>query len=157
MSKIRIKANNIPSETTTSHLISEGGVFHVTSINKNGDMTATYEYVDDIHSQDKTSKNLYIDFNCLKTHPRSKYWVEYPSSWAIDTSKTYEIAYGVRNLANNQAREIILTVDGTLAFIFIDTKYTIHKSIDANNILTIPNKYLDSTYSFLLTGKYDIK
>lgn len=90
MSKIRIKANNIPTEATTSHLLNEGGIFHVTSIDKNGDMTATYEYVDDIHSQDKRSKNLYIDFNCLRTHPRSKYWVEYPSSWAIDTSKTYE-------------------------------------------------------------------
>jgi hypothetical protein len=59
MSKIRIKANNIPTEATTSHLLNEGGIFHVTSIDKNGDMTATYEYVDDIHSQDKRSKNLY--------------------------------------------------------------------------------------------------
>ena len=41
--------------------------------------------------------------------------------------------------------------------IFIDIKYTIHNSIEANSILTIPNKYLDSTYSFLLTGRYDIK
>lgn len=98
MSKIRIKANNIPTEATTSHLLSEGGIFHVTSIDKNGDMIATYEYVDDIHSQDKRSKNLYIDFNCLKTHPRSKYWVEYPSSWALDTSKTYE------TLKNNNPR-----------------------------------------------------
>ena len=29
--------------------------------------------------------------------------------------------------------------------IFIDIKYTIHKSIEDNNMLTIPNKYLDKT------------
>ena len=55
-------------------------------------------------------------------------------------------------IGNNKFNEIPCN-----SFTFIDTKYTIHKSIDDKNIFITPNKYLDSTYSFLLTGRYDIK
>lgn len=98
MSKIKLQTNNIPYNLTTTQLLNEGGVFHVTSIDKNGDMNATYEYIDDLHSNDKKAKNLYIDFDCLRPHPRSKDWVEYPSSWAIDKTKSYE------TLKNNNPR-----------------------------------------------------
>jgi hypothetical protein len=98
MTKIKLQAKNIPYNFSTSQLLNEGGIFHVTSIDKNGDMNATYEYVDDLHTQDKNARNLYIDFDCLRSHPHSKDWVEYPLSWPIDKSKSYE------TLKNNAPR-----------------------------------------------------
>ena len=68
------------------------------------------------------------------------------------SNENLNITLAIILVGNNISNDI--TCDG---FIFVDTKYTIHNSIEANNILTIPNKYLDSTYSFLLTGRYDIK
>lgn len=97
MEKKQLKVKNCPKNYTTSTLLNEGGIFHVNSIDNSGNMTATYEYIDDIHNSKNDAKKLYILFSCLPKHPRNENWVEYP--WNdINFSKTYE------KLDNNNPR-----------------------------------------------------
>lgn len=72
----------------------EGGVFNINKIGKNGSMDASYEYLDDINSDNPSNRNVYVDFNNagLKHHPSSQDWVEVPKEWSdrIHADKEYE-------------------------------------------------------------------
>jgi predicted phosphoadenosine phosphosulfate sulfurtransferase len=72
MEKKQLKVKNYPKNYTTTTLLNEGGIFHVNSIDDNGNMNATYEYVDDIHNNNNDAKKLYILFSCLPKHPNNE-------------------------------------------------------------------------------------